>query len=87
MSENGMSAPQAMWFINIELWSESGHRSVEMKTQAATGREALIDAISRVELKEGELFHTVHIGKPAGEGFCLDEDGKMRDDWLLASDD
>jgi len=68
--------------VNIEPLSEDGHRSVEMKIQAATGREALIDAISRVELKESELFHTVHIGKPAGEGFYIDEDGHMRDDWI-----
>jgi two-component system cell cycle response regulator CtrA len=31
---------------------------------SATSREALIEAISRVEMKEGELFHMVHIGKP-----------------------
>ena len=31
---------------------------------AATGREALIEAISRVGTRRGKLFHTVHIGKP-----------------------
>ena len=50
------------WFVNIDLWSESSRRSVEMEIYAATSREALIEAISRVELEEGELFHTVHIG-------------------------
>ena len=53
------------WFVNIDLWSESSGRSVEMEIYAATSREALIEAISRVELEEGELFHTVHIGKSA----------------------
>lgn len=53
-----------LWFVNIDLEGESGGRSVEMKISAATSREALIDAISRVELQEGELFHTVHVGKP-----------------------
>ena len=58
------------WFIDITLWSEAGHRSVEMQIQAETGREALIEAISRVELEEGELFHTVHIGKPGAWMFA-----------------
>ncbi len=57
---------ECSWLVDITLRSESGHRSVEMEIQAATSREALIVAITRVELKEAELFHTVHIAKPRG---------------------
>lgn len=50
------------WHVDICLAPD---RSIEMQVQAATSREALIEAISQVKLEEGELFHTVHIGRPS----------------------
>ena len=43
------------------------HREIEVDVKAPTAKEALIAAIEFVQLREGELFHTVHIGPPANE--------------------
>jgi hypothetical protein len=69
-----MSAALPHWTVNILLWRpKDGSREIDVEVSAVTSREALIEAISRVELNEGELFHTVHIGKP-----CEDAAARFR---------
>jgi hypothetical protein len=53
-------------FWTIDFWMEPG-RDIEFTIQAQTGKEALIKAITKLMLRDGELFHSIHVGRPSKE--------------------
>jgi hypothetical protein len=53
------------WGVDISLWPDDlGH--VEFTVVAASGPDAIRKALDLLELKEGQLLHTIHahIGPP-----------------------
>lgn len=52
------------WAIDIGL--EPSGRDVEMEIEASDGREAVKLAMDRLEMRPGELLHTIftHVSRP-----------------------
>ena len=70
-------------------------REITTQVQAPTGKDALIKAISQVELRDGEMFHDVHIGPSydptetyhgeiSGKGVALTFVGRTFDELKIA---
>jgi hypothetical protein len=74
-------------FWPIDFWMEPG-RDIEVTIQAQTGKEALIKAITDLILHDGELFHSIHVGRPGKERWphtpAVDPD-KDDEDYLTAA--
>ena len=51
------------WSVAFTL-APDRDEDVEVWVQAPTSKQALLTAILQFEIRDGELFHTVHIGRP-----------------------
>jgi hypothetical protein len=51
-----------IWPISIILEPD---REIEMEIRASTSRNAVALALAKMVMKDGELLHVIHVGRPS----------------------
>jgi len=52
------------WRVHVTTDDSNGGRDVECAVAAPTSIQAVMAAIATLDLRENELLHNIHVGKP-----------------------